>query len=193
MAQRSAAPFGCNQGRIYKITATGDRLTADTTDPTYATGDLIACIQTFNWSPEITTVRQEGNDSICNVFSKTMNLTFELGIGGLDMDLYETLLGVTVTDFADGTYLDITKDDIPAEFGCIVRALNASSGDTHIQLFRCKAEEGPGGGHEQGSAHDETWSGLALESYYGDGVFARIIHHTTAEVVPATWPGNTAY
>ena len=176
MAQRYAAPFGANQGRIYKITATGDRLTADTTDPTYATGDLISCLQSLAWDFEMINVEQEGNDSVCDIFSKTKNLTFELGIGGLDLDLYETFLGATVTDFADGTYIDINKDDIRGEFGII-----------------CKAQEGPGNGFEQGSHHDESWSGIARESYYGDGLFARVIHHTAAESVPATWPGNAAY
>lgn len=193
MAQRYAAPFGANQGRIYKITATGDRLTADTTDPTYANGDLIACLQSLGWDFEMINVEQEGNDTVCDVFSKTKNLTFELGIGGLDLDLYETFLGVTATDFGDGSYVDITKDDVRGEFGIIVKAINSSGGDTHIVLFRCTAQEGPGNGFEQGGHHDESWSGIARESYYGDGVFARIIHHTTAESVPAVWPGNAAY
>lgn len=193
MAQRFAAPFGCNQGRMYKITATGDRLTADTTDPTYATGRLISCIQSLAWDFERTYVEQEGNDTVCDVRSFVKNLTFELGMGGLDLDLYATMLGVTATDFADGSYIDINKDDIAGEFGLIGRAKNSAGGDTHIVLFRCMQSEGPGNGFEQGSHHDESWSGIVRESYYGDGVFARVIHHTAAEEIPATWPGNAAY
>lgn len=186
-------PVGANQGRIYPITATGDVLTGGVTDPTYGTSLLIGCLQTFQWDRDVLVVETEGNDTICDVFKKTRKLTFELGLSGVDLNLYEQFTGDTAVDFAGGSYIDLLTDSIPGEFGIIVRALNSAGGDTHIILWRAGANEGPGNGFEQGSAHDESWSGDALVSYYGDGSFGRIINHEVLIDVPAVWPGTTPY
>lgn len=186
-------PVGCNQGRIYPISSTGDRLTGGVTDPVYGTSQLIGCLQTFDWDREVLVVEIEGNDTICDVFSKTTKLTFELGLSGVDLNLMEVFTGDTAVDFAGGSYIDLLSESIPGEFGVIVRALNTRGGDTHIVLWRARANEGPGAGFEQGSEHAQTWSGDALVSYYGDGSFGRIINHTTLTAVPSVWPGTTPY
>lgn len=186
-------PVGCNQGRIYPITATGNRLEGGVTDPTYGTSQLIGCLQNFQFDREVLVVEIEGNDTICDVFSKTTKLTFELGVSGIDLNLMATLTGDTATDFVGGSYIDLLSESVPGEFGVIVRALNTRGGDSHIVLYRARANEGPGAGFEQGSEHAQSWSGDALVSYYGDGAFGRIINHTAQTAVPSTWPGTTAY
>lgn len=191
----SAKPVGAHEGYFYEITATGDQLEGGATDPTYATGHLIPCLQSLAWGREIVESELEGNDDVCDVWIRTKQGTFELGMGGLDMIAYDRLLGVTSADFGAGnnSYIDIGLDDIPEYFGLICRAVNSSGGDTHIQIFRAKAKDGPGGSFEQGSHYAESWSGVAHQSYYGDRVLIRVINHETAAAIPATWPGNTPY
>lgn len=189
------APFGAHEGRLYKITATGDKLSGGSTDPTYASGQLIACLESLAWGREMINAELEGNDTVCDVFVKTKKATFELGLGGLDIEQWETLMGATAADFGagDDTYIDISEDDVPAEFGLIIAARNSRGGDTHVIIWRAKALEGPGGEFAQGAHYEESWSGDGLTSYYGDGKFVRVIHHEAATAVPATWPGTTPY
>lgn len=189
------APFGAYEGRLYKITATGDQLSGGSTDPTYANGLLIACLETLTWGRELINAELEGNDTVCDVYVKTKKATFELGMGGLDIEQWEILMGATAQDFGGGddTYIDITENDVPAEFGLIVAARNSQGGDTHFVIMRAKAVDGPGGELAQGAHYEESWGGDGLRSYYGDGVFVRVIHHEAATAVPAVWPGNAAY
>lgn len=189
------APFGANQGRLYAITDVGNRLSGGVTDPTYADGLLIACLESLAWGREMIQAEMEGNDTVCDVFVKTKKATFELGLGGLDLNLWEILMGGTAADFGGGTdsYIDITEDDIPGEFGLIVRALNSNGGDTHFIIWRAKANDGPGGELGQGAHYEESWSGDGLRSYYGSGAFVRVMHHDVAVDVPEVWPGTTPY
>lgn len=189
------APFGAHEGRIFPITATGDHLSGGSTDPTYGTGRLVACLEGLGWGRELINAELEGNDTVCDVYVKTKKVTFELSMGGLDIEQWEVLMGATAQDFGagDNTYIDITEDDVPEEFGLIIASRNSRGGDTHFIIFRAKALEGPGGENVQGAHYEEAWSGDGLRSYYGDGVFIRVIHHAAATAIPATWPGNTPY
>jgi len=189
------APFGAHEGRLYKITDPGNRLSGGVTDPTYEDGRLIACLETLNWGREIINAELEGNDTVCDVYVKSKKATFELGLGGLDINQWELLIGATPQDFGagDNTYIDIGEDDVPAEFGLIIAARNSRGGDTHVIIFRAKATDGPGGEFAQGAHYEESWSGDGLRSYYGNGAFVRLIHHEVAMEVPEVWPGNTPY
>lgn len=184
-----AAPFGTDQGVMFKITAIGTLISGSSTPPTYAAGSVFQCIQSLQWGRELVEAQLEGGNTVCDDYSALKNLTFTLGIGGLDLNKWETFLGATASDLASGgSFVDHGFSDVGAEFGLIVRAPNSSGGDTHWAIFRCKVKEGPGGELSQGNHYAEEWSGIGLKDYYNLNKGIRAIHHTVLTAIPTTWP-----
>lgn len=190
MSQNLAKPFGVADIQIYELTAPAT--------PTYADGVDIPCIQSVTFGREVLSAKLEGDDSVCDIIAVNKNLTFEFTSGGVALDIWAILLNESdPTDSGttpnEVTYLDITDDPTTREFAWIAQSTNSSGGDTHLQMFRCTALEGPDTELASEAHATATWSGEGIQSPHGGSIFLRIMNHETATPIPAAWPAETVY
>jgi hypothetical protein len=188
MAIDSQYPFGCEDAKVYKITALGT--------PTYGSGVDLNAVQDIEFGATIQAAILRGDDVIKVHHAIVDGGEFKIKCGGIDLAGFEPITGATASDSGttpnERTWLDIKTNQVLPYLGFIAQAVDgeATLGDTSIVAFKAKAEKLPPIAFGDGNFATVEFSGKVLASPYDNVTVLRIINHETAVTIPTTWPGN---
>lgn len=182
MAVTTNYPFGLRDVKLFEIT--------DVDTPTYANGVDLPAAQTFAFAPEVTSEVLEGDDETVAIHVFEGRGTWDLESGGISLAAWAVLTGGTVTD-SDATpnqvsYMDVLTTLTRPYFGVIGRAITEAAGDTHLQIFKAKCNEGPSGEFAFGTFRLSSASGMAIGDA-NDRLY-RTLNHETETAIPDAWP-----
>lgn len=169
-------PYGLRDVKLYTRTA----------DNTYGAGVDLPAAQTLTltFTPESNTLT--GDDSTVAIHTVVTQLEWDLEAGGISLDAWGVLTGITVTDSGTtpsgtSTFKWTNTSDMPY-IGITGKAISDSDGDMHIAIFKAKVTDLSGS-----MAYGEFWitkcSGIAV--YDGDGDLFTLKMNETAQNVAA--------
>lgn len=182
-------PFGLRDLKVYERTA-------DT--PTYGTGLDVPCVNKVSFDIEVTNAVLEGDDVKCATHSIPESVKASFESGGLPIDIYDLLMGSTLTDSGSGsgaiTLLDIAVSDVRPYFAWIAQAYGSeSAGDTIIVGYKAKMMGGGGGELSKGNFYTSSFEVETLPCDFDDDTILRVVHRTTAVAISTTFLSNPVH
>jgi len=178
-------PFGLRDCKVFEIT--------DHSTPTYDTGVDVPCVQELTFDPSIVEATLEGDDSICATHSNIEAVEFSITHGGLDLNVYATLAGITLTDSGaspnEATLMDMAVSDVRPYVGVIADSRGAE-GNSLFVFYKSKLIGGGGGTLSKGSFMTPAYNFRAVTCDYNSDTIMRIINYETATAINTTWATN---
>lgn len=181
-------PFGLRDAKVFEIT--------DTTTPTYSTGVDIPCVQELSFDPSIVEATLEGDDSICASHSNLEAVEFSITHGGLDLAIYSTMAGITLSDSGaspnEATMMDMKVSDVRPYMGVIADSRGAE-GNTLFVFYKAKLIGGGGGTLSKGAFLTPSYNFRAITCDYDDDTITRFLNYETATEISTTWLTNHVF
>lgn len=188
MATIANKPFGLRDLKVYERTAS---------TPTYGTGVDVPCVSKVSFDIQVTNAVLEGDDVKCATHSIPESVTANFENGGLPLDVYDLLMGSTLTDSGTGstaiTLLDIAVADVRPYFAFIAQAYGSDGGDTIICGYKSKMMGGGGGELSKGNFFTSSFEVEVVPCDYDSDTLLRVVHRTTVAAISTTFLSNPVH
>lgn len=188
MSVNDNKPFGLRDLKIYERTAS---------TPTYGTGIDVPCVSKVSFDIEVTNAVLEGDDVKCSTHSIPESVKVNFESGGLPINVYDLLMGSTLTDSGTGsgaiTLLDIAVADVRPYFAFIAQAYGSEGGDTLLVGYKAKMMGGGGGELSKGNFYTSSFEVEVVPCDYDSDTLIRVIHRTTAAAISTTFLTNNVH
>lgn len=181
-------PFGLRDLKVYERTAA---------TPTYGTGVDVPCVNEVQFDVEVTNAVLEGDDVKCSTHSIPESVKVSFKHGGLPIDVYDLLMGSTLTDSGTGsgaiTLLDIAVADVRPYFAFIAQSYGSAGGDTLLVGYKSKMMGGGGGTLKKGDFFTSSFEVTVVPCDYDSDTLVRVVHRTTAAAISTTFLSNPVH
>lgn len=143
--------------------------------------------QTMQVTPRLKSGELHGDDKLVSVVSMLEGADFSLESGGIPLEAYALMLGLTATEAGTAPNLTNTLTMTGAArmpwFKVYGKSLGEGDDDVHVKLRKCKLTKAPEGSLQDGSFFVTSLSGVCVDD--GTAVM-EIVQNETATTLPAS-------